>query len=66
MSFEFLKIEQSVYGEDVSLVGLELEDVLAPRASHLGGVSGDEFIHVSLLDFDGDHLADFVGGHFDE
>ena len=66
MSFEFLKIEQSVYGEDVSLVGLELEDGLAAGASHLGGVSGDEFIHVSLLDFDGDHLADFVGGHFDE
>ena len=26
MSFEFLKIEQSVYGEDVSLIGPESED----------------------------------------
>ena len=52
VSFEFLKLDVSVNGEDVSPVGFERGDLVADWASGLCGVVGDNFIHVPLLDLD--------------
>ena len=66
MGFEFLELNVPVNGEDVSLVGLKFADLVALWASGFGGMPSDDFIHVPLLHFNGEHLTDFVCGLFDQ